>query len=84
MSSNPFHIKPRYIFHNHPLLIGDRIREAREEAEMSKAELARICGISRAAVSQWEAGRTNPTIKNLATVARVTRKPLDFFAKGIG
>lgn len=39
-------------------LLEDRIRQAREYAGISKAELARRCGISAAAAIQWEDGST--------------------------
>lgn len=37
--------------------LADRIVEAREELDISKAELARRAGVSRATVSMWESGQ---------------------------
>lgn len=49
---------------------GQKLRELREAAGLSQAKLAEIAGVSRNAVSQWEAGLTNPSTKRLATIAR--------------
>ncbi len=40
------------------MTIGDRIKQARLDAEMTQAELARKVGVSREAVSQWESGES--------------------------
>ena len=36
--------------------VGTHIRDARERASMTQQELATCCGVSRAAVAQWENG----------------------------
>jgi transcriptional regulator with XRE-family HTH domain len=65
--------------------LGDRIRRAREGAGLSQNELARRCGVSRAAVSQWEtpdiARRRRPTLSNLQTIARETGRTLDWLTQ---
>lgn len=38
--------------------IGDRIRQARERAQISRPELARRAGVTKSAVSQWEVGNS--------------------------
>lgn len=48
-----------------------RIRHWRQVAGLSKTELARACGVSQSAVSQWEDGNYSPpTLKNLAKIAK--------------
>lgn len=49
---------------------GQKLKELREAAGLSQAKLAEIAGVSRNAVSQWEAGLTNPSTKRLAAIAR--------------
>lgn len=39
---------------------GDAIREAREAAKLSQAQLAKKLSVDRSAVTLWEAGRTAP------------------------
>lgn len=44
---------------------------------MSQTQLAKLAGISRNAVSQWEAGTTQPSTKRLGLVARALNVPVD-------
>lgn len=71
-------------FHNLAMSeLWKRIREARKEAGMSQPALAKICGVERASVSQWESlkpkGRTTPAINKLEIVAKATNRPLWWF-----
>ena len=57
----------------HTMNIGERVKQARELAGLTKAELARKCDMSKQAVGQIENGSTkqpNPT--NLFNIARHT------------
>lgn len=49
--------------------IGPRIRDARERAGMTQQALAEHCGVSRAAVAQWETGTTRPSLEHLRRAA---------------
>jgi SOS-response transcriptional repressor LexA len=49
--------------------IGPRIRDARERAGMTQQALARLCGVSRAAIAQWEGGTTLPSLTHLQRAA---------------
>lgn len=49
--------------------IGNRIRESREEKTLSQSELARRLGVSQPTVSDWENGKTEPSVDNLRTLA---------------
>lgn len=49
--------------------IGHRIRESRERKALSQAELARRLGVSQPTVSDWENGKTEPSVDNLRTLA---------------
>lgn len=71
-------------FHNLQMSeLWKRIREARKEAGMSQPQLAKICRVERASVSQWESikpkGRTTPAINKLELVAEATNRPLWWF-----
>lgn len=57
--------------------MGLRLRELREQAGLSQTELAKAVGVSRAAVSQWEADVTEPTTKRLAELSRVLNVAVD-------
>lgn len=51
--------------------MGEKIRQAREKAGLSQHELAQALGVSHAAISFWESGRTAPTIGNLYRLASI-------------
>lgn len=59
-----------------------RLRAARKHANLTQQAVADACGISREAVSQWEAidvaKRSRPETGNLQTVSRITGAPLDW------
>lgn len=45
--------------------IGLRIRDCRKRASMTQQDLAAECGVSRAAIAQWELGVTHPSTHRL-------------------
>ncbi|MGV9382202.1 helix-turn-helix domain-containing protein [Nonomuraea sp. NPDC003707] len=49
--------------------VGAQIRRRREQRGMSGSELARRAGLSKATLSQLEAGKGNPTIETLDAIA---------------
>lgn len=66
--------------------IGDRIKQARTANEkMTQAELAKLCGVSRSAVTQWESGQSK-TLKpeNLLCVADKTGFSIRWLITGKG
>jgi SOS-response transcriptional repressor LexA len=50
-------------------LLGPRIRDARERARLTQQALGRLCGVSRAAIAQWENGTTSPSLAHLQRAA---------------
>jgi transcriptional regulator with XRE-family HTH domain len=56
--------------------VGAQIRRRREQRGMSGSELARRAGLSKATLSQLEAGNGNPTIETLDALAIALRIPL--------
>ena len=57
--------------------IGERIRELREEKDISLRELALKLGVSAAFMSDVELNRRQPSDKHLAGLARVLQTSLD-------
>lgn len=49
--------------------IGTRLRAARTAARLSQADVALDLGVTRQAVSSWEAGRSSPTAVQLGDLA---------------
>lgn len=56
--------------------IGERIMLARRRAGLSQREFGKRLGISHAAVSDLETGKTKPDLDNLTVVARALGVPL--------
>lgn len=55
-----------------------RLKQLREEHNMSQAVLARILGISQSSVGMWESGRTKPDNKHLNELAKLFNVSMDF------
>jgi phage repressor protein C with HTH and peptisase S24 domain len=64
-------------------LIGERIKQAREDARLTQDQLAAVCGVSRSAVTQWENGNTkNLKANNLLGVKKATKRSLEWLLTG--
>lgn len=65
-----------------PSELWQRLRAAREHAKLTQQQIADACGVSREAVSQWEAKdpakRKTPGVPRLRIVSRLTSAPLDW------
>lgn len=59
--------------------IGNQIRKAREELNMSQAELAEKLDRRQAYISDLETGKTEPSITTLISLASLLQKPLVYF-----
>ncbi|ADW67496.1 helix-turn-helix domain-containing protein [Granulicella tundricola] len=59
--------------------IGERIKYLRLKKSMGLVELGRHTGLSASFLSQLETGRVVPTLRNLARIAMVFSKDLNFF-----
>lgn len=59
--------------------IGERIKYLRQRKGMGLVELGRHTGLSASFLSQLETGRVVPTLRNLARIALVFSRDLNFF-----
>lgn len=64
--------------------IAIRIREARKLRNYSQKQLADAVNITDSAISQYETGQTEPTIKNLSSIAVVLDVSFEWLATGRG
>jgi transcriptional regulator with XRE-family HTH domain len=64
--------------------LGERIAKAREAKGLNPSELSREIGVSRAAVAQWEIGKTEPNARNLRKIASVVGVTLEWLGQGQG
>ncbi len=53
------------------------VREARESAGLTQADLALSCGVTRQTIGLIEAGRYNPTVRLALLIARAVGKRID-------
>ena len=60
------------------VLIGRRIKLARELAGLTQEKLAEIIGVSRTAVVRWESGETVPTVDHLIEMTSVLKVSADY------
>ena len=51
--------------------------EARNQAGMTQADIAKATGMKQAAVSRLENGETNPTLRTIKRIAAATGKTLE-------
>lgn len=51
------------------MTVGDRIRQARKERNMTQAALGEKCGMADSAIRRYESGRGNPTLSTLNRIA---------------
>jgi transcriptional regulator with XRE-family HTH domain len=57
--------------------IGAKIKQARENAGLNQAELARKLGIKPVNISQWESGKTRPDVERLPALAKELGIPVE-------
>lgn len=59
-------------------MFGDRLKELREEKEMTQEELGKLLNVSRQTISGYEAGAIEPSISNLIKLADIFNISLDY------
>ncbi len=65
-----------------PVLIGLRIRDARNQRHLTAEEFARQTGISKAHLCNIEYGRKNPSLEFIVGAAHVLTVSLDYLLLG--
>ena len=58
------------------MIIGDRLRELREEKKLSQGDIEKRTGLLRCYISRVENGHTVPAIETLEKLARALEVPL--------
>ncbi|MFD6113576.1 helix-turn-helix transcriptional regulator [Streptomyces yangpuensis] len=56
--------------------LGNRIRDARMEADLTQEKLAEIAGVDRTTIQNAEGGKVDPKFSLLLRLARALRVPL--------
>lgn len=63
--------------------IGDRLREARQQARRTQKDVAAECKVSRQAVSGWERGESLPPTPELMALAVLFGASTDYLLFGV-
>lgn len=59
------------------MALGERIKECRQNAKLSQEKVAELVGVSRQAVTKWEANQTAPNTENLFKLAEIFGTTVD-------
>lgn len=62
------------------MALGSRIRECRKKQKLSQEKVAELVGVSRQAVTKWEADLTMPNTENLFRLAEIFDTTVDYLA----
>ena len=60
------------------MTIGDRIKELREEKQITQAELAEMIGMTQDSISLWEKGRRIPNTPYLISLCKIFNVTTDY------
>ena len=72
------------VFDMNYIIIGNRIRKARKENEMTQEEFAEKMGISVGYVNQIETGKKCFNLKRFRQAGELFGKPVSYFIEGAG
>lgn len=61
--------------------LSQRIKDARVDARLSQAELAKEVGVSDKSISAYEQGRSTPPFEKLKKISTATHHPLSYFTE---
>jgi transcriptional regulator with XRE-family HTH domain/ribosomal protein L40E len=64
--------------------LSSRIYEERKKKNLSQGDLANLIGVSSKAISKWETGESQPTLENVAKLAKVFGCTSDYLLTGLG
>lgn len=64
--------------------IGHRVKECRELKRLSQGELARRVGVTQPSISDWETGKSEPSVDNLRILAVELNVWFEWLATGRG
>lgn len=64
--------------------MGPRILQLRRKYKLNQSALGELCGVTKAAVSQWETGISTPEIKKLIEIRSKLIFSLDWLITGEG
>ena len=58
--------------------IGERLKELRNEKNLSQMELSKATGISQSSIARWELNKSEPTASDIIVLARFFGESADY------
>ena len=65
-------------------MLGDRLRELREESELNQEDIANKINVSRSTYANYETGRAEPSISLLISLANLYEVSIDYLCGNTG
>ena len=59
-------------------VFAERIRELRQQNNLSQMDLATLTGISQSAIAKWELEKTEPSASAIVILAKYFNEPSDY------
>lgn len=57
---------------------GERLKDLREEKNVSQMELSKATGLSQSAIARWELNKTEPTVSALIILSKYFNESVDY------
>lgn len=64
------------------MIIGEQLRVARQQHQLSQEQIAEMLGVSRQTISNWETSRSYPDIERVMRLAEIYHLSLDELLRG--
>lgn len=64
------------------MIVGEQLRNARQQRQFSQEQIAEKLGVSRQTVSNWETSRSYPDIERVMRLAEIYHLSLDELLRG--
>ncbi|WP_225420776.1 helix-turn-helix domain-containing protein [Lacticaseibacillus porcinae] len=64
------------------MIIGEQLRDARQQHQLSQEQIAELLGVSRQTISNWETSRSYPDIERMMRLAEIYHLSLDELLRG--
>lgn len=64
------------------MIIGEQLRDARQQHQLSQEQIAEMLGVSRQTISNWETSRSYPDIERVMRLAEIYHLSLDELLRG--
>lgn len=64
------------------MIIGEQLRDARQQHQLSQEQIAEMLGVSRQTISNWETSKSYPDVERVMRLAEIYHLSLDELLRG--